>query len=70
MSVAPDGGRAYVASNTTGTISVVDLATNAVVATREDATSPNALAVSPDGRRLYVADNRVDTVLTLTLPLG
>jgi YVTN family beta-propeller protein len=67
VAVAPDGGRAYVASYSTGTISVVDLATNEVVATRKDAISPNALAVGPDGTHLYVADNRVDTVLSIPL---
>jgi YVTN family beta-propeller protein len=41
---------------TTGTISVIDTATNTVIATISDPYEPLGVAVSPDGSRVYVAD--------------
>jgi YVTN family beta-propeller protein len=53
--VAPDGTLAYVAGSGTRTVSVVDLATNAVVADIPIAAGPPFnIALTPDGSRAYV----------------
>ncbi len=53
---------AYVANSGSGTVSVIDTATDAVVATVTVGTSPVGVAVSPDGSRVYVANENSDTV--------
>jgi YVTN family beta-propeller protein len=53
--VSPDGALAYVAGSGTRTVSVVDLATNAVVADIPiEAGPPFNIALTPDGSRAYV----------------
>lgn len=52
----PSGTRAYVTNEGEGSVSVVDTATNAVVAT-VPIVSPSQAAVLPDGSRVYVADS-------------
>ena len=54
--VSPDGKYAYVASSAAKSISVVDLATNAVAAEIPiEAGAPFSVAFTPDGSRAYVA---------------
>ena len=53
---------AYVANSVSGTVSVIDTATDAVVATVTVGTSPDGVAVSPDGSRVYVANFGSGTV--------
>jgi len=47
---------AYVANSTDGTVSVIDTATNTVVATVPVGASPQSVAVAPDGAFAYVAN--------------
>jgi YVTN family beta-propeller protein len=53
--------------NGSGSISVIDTETNAVVATIPVHKLPYAIAVSPDGRRAYVANSGSNTVSVLDL---
>lgn len=53
--IAVRGGSAYVYSNGTGTVSVIDTSTNTVKQTTPVRSEPDA--VSPDGARRYVARN-------------
>jgi YVTN family beta-propeller protein len=56
IAITPDGSRAYVANNLSGSVSVIDIATNTVVATI-GMFQPVAVAVSPDGTRAYVTNS-------------
>jgi YVTN family beta-propeller protein len=47
---------AYVPNNRSGTVSVIDTATNAVVATVPVGGSPRQVAITPDGTRAYVTN--------------
>src|SRR5262249_29245234 len=57
IGVSPSGGRVYVANTASGTVSVIDTATNSVVSggTLPVGTSPTGIAVSPSGLVVYVA---------------
>ncbi len=57
--ISPDGTRFYTANENTSTVSVVDLATSALVATYPINGRPVGVVVSPDGTKLYVS--RYDT---------
>jgi YVTN family beta-propeller protein len=46
---------AYVANHDSKNVSVIDTATNKVVATIPVGYFPDAIAVTPDGKRVYVA---------------
>src|SRR6185295_14004503 len=46
----------------TGTVSVIDTATNAVVKAIDVGLHPTGMALSPDGSRLYVTNANSDTV--------
>src|SRR6266581_1094329 len=54
--------RAYVANAGTNTVSVIDTASNTVVATIPVGIFPDAVAVTPDGTRAYVANKGTNTV--------
>ena len=63
IAISPNGTRAYIASsgcNTPGclhgTVTVVNTATNAVLATIPIGVSPSAVAVSPDGKHVYAVN--------------
>lgn len=65
VAVSPDSTRIYIANSFyesigtgtgQGTVSVIDAATNAVVATIAVGSVPMAVAVSPDGTRVYVTN--------------
>jgi YVTN family beta-propeller protein len=48
---------AYVANHDSNNVSVIDTATNKVVATIPVGHSPNGIAVTPDGKRVYVTND-------------
>ena len=54
MAVSPDGTRAYVTNGPSGSVSVINTATNHVTATIDVGRAPEEVAVSPDGTRAYV----------------
>ena len=53
IAVSPDGTRVYVANQGSDTVSVINTATNTVVATISAGSQPVGPAVSPDGARVY-----------------
>src|SRR3990172_2332653 len=53
---------AYVANNGTNTVSVINTATNTVVATITVGTSPAEVAITPNGNFAYVTNTGSDTV--------
>lgn len=70
---------AYVSNSSAGTVSVIDTATNGVVATVPVGQVPEFLAITPDGARAYVANLRSNTVSVIatdtntvvaTVPVG
>src|SRR5262249_51856504 len=62
VTFSPDGTRAYVTNLNGNTVSVVNTATNTVVATIPVGTQPIGVAFSPDGTRAYVSNLVSDTV--------
>ena len=52
IAVSPDGRRAYVTNSSADTVSVIDTATNSVVATYDVDEYPTGVAVSPDSSRM------------------
>lgn len=65
VAVHPSGIKAYVTNQGHNTVSVIDTATNAVIATVDVAPvgqSPAGVAVTPDGSKAYVANNITDNV--------
>lgn len=56
------GARVYVSNGRSGTVSVIDVASNRVVATVEVGKRPWNMAITPDGTKLYVANGRSDAV--------
>jgi YVTN family beta-propeller protein len=55
LAVTPDGTHLYVSNYGSGTVSVVDTATNAVVDTITVGANPYGIVFSPDGSHAYVA---------------
>jgi YVTN family beta-propeller protein len=79
VAVTPDGKHVYVTNHGSNNVSVIDTATNAVVATVPVGAGPYGIAVTPDGKYAYVADNgsnNVDVIatatntVTATIPVG
>jgi YVTN family beta-propeller protein len=62
VAVNPAGTRVYVTNLGRATVSVIDAATNAVVATVPVGLSPKGVAVDPTGTRVYVANSLDDSV--------
>jgi YVTN family beta-propeller protein len=63
IAITPDGKQAYVADgDSPGTVSVIDTATNAVVATVPVGSIPEGVAITPDGKHAYVTNNGSNTV--------
>src|SRR2546427_8312078 len=58
--------RAYVANDGDSTASVIDTATNTVVATIPVGVTPFAVAVAPNGTRAYVTNESSNTVSAST----
>ncbi|MFF1626199.1 beta-propeller fold lactonase family protein [Streptomyces sp. NPDC058272] len=76
---AQDNTFAYVTNDSSGTVSVIDTATNTVTATIPVGTAPQGVALTPDGTRVYVTNSGSDTVsvidtstntVTATVPVG
>ena len=73
------GPYAYITNEYENTVSVIDTATNTVIATVNVGSTPNGIAVSPDGTKVYVTnfhsvtvsviDTATDTV-TSTVDVG
>ncbi len=79
VAVSPDSARLYVTNTGAGTLSIVDVATDTVVATVPVGTQPRGVAAHPDGRRVYVANAGSNTVsvvdagaagVVTTIPVG
>jgi YVTN family beta-propeller protein len=51
MAVSPDGRRVYAVNSAGDSVSVIDAATNRVIATIGTGSSPFGIALSPDGSR-------------------
>ena len=75
----PDGTRAYVSNYVDNTVSVIDTATNTVVATIAVGQTPIGVTITPDGTRTYVANEFSNTVSVIdtatntvvaTIPVG
>jgi YVTN family beta-propeller protein len=62
---APDGRHAYVLNSNSGTVSVLDTATNRVTATIPTGDTPWCVALTRDGRRAYVTNAVSNTVTVL-----
>jgi YVTN family beta-propeller protein len=66
MARSPDGGTLYVTNGASGTVSVLDIATDpahpSVRTTVRVGTYPHGLALTPDGRYLVVANTLGDTL--------
>ena len=59
---------AYIPNSNDDTVSVIDTASNTVVATVPVGGRPMAVAVLPDGSRVYIANNDDDTVSVIAAP--
>jgi len=79
IAITPDGNYAYVTNLGSNTISVIATATNMVVATIPDVSSPSGVAVTPDGKHAYVSNGGSNTVSVIatasnmavdTIPVG
>lgn len=78
VAITPDASRAYVANRGSNDVTVIDVATNTVVATVALETNvPQGVAITPDGGFAYVTggnvisviDTKTNTVAT-TIPIG
>jgi YVTN family beta-propeller protein/autotransporter-associated beta strand protein len=79
VAVSPDGTRAYVTNENSNSVSVINTATNTLVATVGGFNGPRGVVFSPDGTRAYVTntnngnvsviDTATNTVLG-TIPAG
>src|SRR3954453_21167845 len=54
---------AYVPNEGSGTVSVIDTATDKVVRTLRIGTKPRGIAAAPDGKRIFVSDQPSGTLL-------
>ena len=67
VAVRPDGARAYVTNSLSNSVSVLDTATNTVVATVAVGAQPQGVAIRPDGARAYVTNPDADTASVLDI---
>jgi YVTN family beta-propeller protein len=63
--ITPDGKKVYVSSMDTGTVKVVDTASDTIVASVDVGAKPAGLAVTPDGRSVVVAVGGTDEVVII-----
>jgi YVTN family beta-propeller protein len=54
--------KAYITNSDSNNVSVIETATNTVIATIAVGKFPQGIAVSPDGREVYVANELSNTV--------
>lgn len=62
VALSPDSTRLYVANTTTGTISVINTATNGVTKNIQVGLEPVSVAVRPDGLEVWVSNHVSDSV--------
>src|SRR2546427_2333508 len=67
LSLARAAPFAYVPNERSGTVSVIDTASDRVVATIKTGGKPRGIAASPDGRRLYVSDQPNGSLVVVDL---
>ncbi len=67
LDLTPDGRELWVANAQDHTISVIDVATKAVVATLASTTSANRLKITPDGRFAFVSDLGGNEMLVINI---
>ena len=60
-----EGGKVYVANRDNDNVSVIDTATNTVIATIPVGSFPLGVAVTPDGRKVYVANSGSNNVFVI-----
>jgi YVTN family beta-propeller protein len=81
VAVTPDGKHAYVTNGGSNTVSVIDTASNTVVATVPVGKEPSSVAITPDVKHAYVGNaysgtvSVIDTatnvvVVTVPVPVG
>ncbi len=79
VAITPDGAFAYVTNLLTGTVSVIETASNTLVATVRVALDPVGVAITPDGAFAYVTNAGSGTVWVIatasntvvaTVPVG
>jgi len=80
VAITPDNAKVYVTNQVSGTVSVINQATRAVLKTVKVGTEPFGCALTPDGSRLYVTnissdnvsviDTATDTLLTTIQNVG
>jgi YVTN family beta-propeller protein len=73
FAISPDGSRAYMTSAEmpTGTVSVIDTATNTTIGQPIPVgNTPHGITISPDGRRAYVADEGTNLVSVIDTATG
>jgi YVTN family beta-propeller protein len=64
------GPRAYVPNERSGTISVIDVSRDVVIATWPAGRRPRGIAVSTDGRRVFVADQATSSLQVMDAASG
>src|SRR2546423_12991000 len=67
LSLARAAPFAYVPNERSGTVSVIDTASDRVVATVKTGGKPRGIAATPDGRRLYVSDQPSGSLVVVDL---
>lgn len=65
LAVSPDGTRVYSTSTSTGALSVIDTASDTVVANVAYGSGTGAVAVNGSGTRVYVTDTIADTLTAI-----
>jgi YVTN family beta-propeller protein len=70
LGVAHAGPLAYVSNEGSGTLSVIDTATDAVLYELPAGAKPRGAVISPDGRRAYVSDQPGNRLVVLDLAAG
>jgi YVTN family beta-propeller protein len=65
IAIAPDVGRVYASNDFGQSLSVIDIASNSVVATPAIGGGPTAVVASPNGARLYVLNGSGASVLDI-----
>jgi YVTN family beta-propeller protein len=79
VAVAPDSTQLYVTNAGSDTLSIIDIASDAVIATVPVGLQPHGVSAHPDGRRVYVVNTGSNTVSVVdavtfsvlnTIPVG